>query len=101
MKKCFSYPEGDRPNHTDILSDLILPSRLPLREANTGKKLKTRISQAEHLCPIIATLNERKYITREKKMLKPTELGFIVTDLMETYFKEIVDAGFTATLKRN
>jgi len=32
-------------------------------------------------------------------MLKPTELGFIVTDLMETYFKEIVDAGFTADME--
>ena len=31
----------------------------------------------------------------------PTELGFIVTDMMEQYFKEIVDAGFTAQMEDN
>ena len=48
---------------------------------------------------IIATLLERKYISREKKTLIPTELGFVVTDLMEDYFKEIVDTGFTADME--
>jgi DNA topoisomerase-1 len=38
-------------------------------------------------------------VTREKKALKPTELGFTVTELMENYFKEIVDAGFTARME--
>ena len=36
---------------------------------------------------------------REKKALKPTELGFLVNDLMEEYFKDIVDAGFTANME--
>ncbi|MEI3503216.1 MAG: hypothetical protein V8Q42_06005 [Anaerovoracaceae bacterium] len=31
----------------------------------------------------------------------PTDLGFIVTELMEQYFKEIVDAGFTAHMEDN
>lgn len=31
----------------------------------------------------------------------PTELGFIVTDMMEQYFKEIVDTGFTAQMEEN
>ena len=31
----------------------------------------------------------------------PTDLGFIVTELMEQYFREIVDAGFTAQMEEN
>ena len=38
-------------------------------------------------------------MSREKKTLTPTDLGFLVTELMETYFKEIVDAGFTAEME--
>ena len=47
----------------------------------------------------MATLLERKYISREKKTLVPTDLGFLVTDMMEQYFKEIVDTGFTAEME--
>ncbi len=93
--------EGDRPNQTDILSEQNFtqpPSRYS--EATLVKELEDKdIGRPSTYAPIIATLIERKYITREKKMLKPTELGFIVTDLMETYFKEIVDAGFTADME--
>ena len=31
----------------------------------------------------------------------PTELGFIVIDMMQQYFKEIVDTGFTAQMEEN
>ena len=36
---------------------------------------------------------------RREKQFRPTELGFIVTDMLEEYFKDIVDAKFTATLE--
>ena len=36
---------------------------------------------------------------REKKTLLPTELGFHVIGLLEEYFKDIVDAGFTASME--
>ncbi|MEG0392588.1 MAG: topoisomerase DNA-binding C4 zinc finger domain-containing protein, partial [Anaerovoracaceae bacterium] len=49
--------------------------------------------------PIVGTLAYLTYITREKKSLVPKELGFIVTQMMEEYFKEIVDAGFTADME--
>ncbi|MBP6492060.1 MAG: type I DNA topoisomerase [Clostridia bacterium] len=93
--------EGDKPNQQDILSEQNFtqpPSRFS--EAALVKDLEEKdIGRPSTYAPIIATLIERKYITREKKMLKPTDLGFIVTDLMETYFKEIVDAGFTAGME--
>lgn len=74
------------------------PSRFS--EAALVKDLEEKnIGRPSTYAPIVATLVDRKYVTREKKMLHPTELGFVVTDLMETYFKEIVDAGFTAEME--
>ena len=74
------------------------PSRFT--EASLVKDLEEKnIGRPSTYAPIIATLLERKYINREKKTLVPTELGFVVTELMEQYFKEIVDAGFTADME--
>ncbi len=69
-------------------------------EASLVKELEERnIGRPSTYAPIIATILERKYISREKKTLVPTELGFVVTGMMEEYFKEIVDAGFTADME--
>jgi DNA topoisomerase I, bacterial len=91
----------EKLNLIDMLSEQNFtqpPSRFS--EAALVKDLEEKnIGRPSTYAPIIATLIERKYITREKKMLKPTELGFVVTELMETYFKEIVDAGFTAGME--
>ncbi|MEA4987655.1 MAG: type I DNA topoisomerase [Anaerovorax sp.] len=93
--------EGEVLNLIDLISDQNFtqpPSRFS--EAGLVKDLEEKdIGRPSTYAPIIATLIERKYVNREKKVLKPTELGFVVTELMETYFKEIVDAGFTAGME--
>lgn len=69
-------------------------------EASLVKELEEKnIGRPSTYAPIVGTLSERKYVTREKKALVPTELGFLVTGLMEEYFKEIVDANFTAEME--
>ena len=69
-------------------------------EASLVKELEEKnIGRPSTYAPIIATILERKYIAREKKVLVPTDLGFLVTQLMEEYFKEIVDTGFTAEME--
>jgi len=74
------------------------PSRFT--EASLVKELEEdNIGRPSTYAPIVATLLERKYISREKKTLVPTDLGFLVTDMMEQYFKEIVDTGFTAEME--
>ena len=74
------------------------PSRYT--EASLVKDLEEKnIGRPSTYAPIVGTLAERKYVTREKKMLVPTELGMLVTELMEKYFKEIVDVGFTAEME--
>lgn len=74
------------------------PSRFT--EAGLVRDLEEKnIGRPSTYAPIIATLIERKYILREKRILVPTDLGFVVTELMEKYFPEIVDAGFTAEME--
>ncbi|MBE6020989.1 MAG: type I DNA topoisomerase [Clostridiales bacterium] len=74
------------------------PSRFT--EASLVKLLEEKdIGRPSTYAPIVTTLLERKYVKREKKTLIPTELGFLVTDLMEKYFLNIVDAGFTAQME--
>lgn len=71
-------------------------------EASLVKELEDKdIGRPSTYAPIVATLLDRKYISKEKKLLIPTELGFIVTDMMTQYFKEIVDTGFTAQMEEN
>jgi DNA topoisomerase-1 len=38
-------------------------------------------------------------VAREKKMLKPTDLGCIVNEIMQSNFEDIVDAEFTAEME--
>lgn len=69
-------------------------------EASLVKELEERnIGRPSTYAPIVGTLTDRKYVKREKKALLPTELGFHVIGLLEEYFKDIVDAGFTASME--
>jgi len=47
----------------------------------------------------ITTLMNRYYVTKENKVLYPTELGEIVNEIMNDYFKDIVNADFTARME--
>jgi DNA topoisomerase-1 len=69
-------------------------------EASLVKTLEENgIGRPSTYAPIISTLLERKYIEREKKTLKPTELGDIVNNIVSEYFKQIVDLEFTAEME--
>lgn len=58
------------------------------------------IGRPSTYAPIISNILNRDYIEREKKSLKPTQLGMIVVDLMVEYFKRIFDVKFTAGLEK-
>lgn len=69
-------------------------------EASLVKELEEKnIGRPSTYAPIVSTLSDRKYVSREKKSLKPTDLGFVVNDMMEEHFKEIVDVNFTADME--
>ena len=57
------------------------------------------IGRPSTYAPTIYTITSRGYVEREKRTLIPTELGFIVNDLMMDYFADIVDYQFTADME--
>lgn len=69
-------------------------------EASLVRELEEKnIGRPSTYAPIVSTITERKYVTREKKRLVPTELGNLVNDLMSEYFNKIVDVRFTASME--
>ena len=57
------------------------------------------IGRPSTYAPILSNIMGRDYIEREKKSLKPTELGKVVSDLMVEFFNKIFDVKFTAELE--
>ncbi|MGG7057633.1 type I DNA topoisomerase [Clostridium tertium] len=71
-------------------------------EASFVKLLEEKgIGRPSTYVPTISVLLSRDYVNREKKNLFPTELGFIVNNIMSEYFEQIVDVEFTADMERN
>jgi DNA topoisomerase-1 len=70
-------------------------------EATLIKALEQHgIGRPSTYAPIMANIQERDYIEQiQGRRLKPTELGFVVNDLLVAHFAEIVDLGFTAQLE--
>ncbi len=74
------------------------PSRYT--EATLVRALEEKgIGRPSTYAPIISTIQERRYIEKEGRALKPTELGVIVNNLMKQKFSDIVDVEFTADLE--
>ena len=48
---------------------------------------------------IISVLNKRKYVEKEGKYMKPTEVAYRITDLLVKYFPDVMDVGFTADME--
>ncbi|MBP8242024.1 MAG: type I DNA topoisomerase, partial [Thermoflexales bacterium] len=112
------HDEGEKPAEEDEGRDRRLPSvesgealnliRLipeqhftapPPRytEASLVKALEEYgIGRPSTYAAIMTTIQSRQYVTREGKQLRPTELGFQVSDLLVGNFSRYVDVGFTA-----
>lgn len=70
-------------------------------ESSLIKKLeKHGIGRPSTYAPIISTLLQRNYVEKiEKRHLKPTEIGKIVSDLLSKHFPSIVNLKFTANME--
>ncbi|EGO63136.1 type I DNA topoisomerase [Acetonema longum] len=69
-------------------------------EATLVKTLEEKgIGRPSTYAPIIETILARGYVEKTEKRFQPTELGFVVVDLLKQYFPDIVDAAFTAALE--
>jgi DNA topoisomerase-1 len=72
-------------------------------EASLVKTLEEYgIGRPSTYAPIISTIQERGYVEKnEQKRFVPTEIGFIVTDLLKENFPQIIDIKFTAYLEED
>ncbi len=69
-------------------------------EASLTKALEENgIGRPSTYAPTITTVLSRDYIEREGKLLKPTSLGEVTTDLMCNEFPDIVNVEFTANME--
>jgi DNA topoisomerase I len=57
------------------------------------------IGRPSTYAPIISTIQDREYVTKEAGAFKPTELGFVVTDMLVQNFGDIVDIDYTAKIE--
>ena len=93
--------EGQKVNIKNINADQHFtqpPSRYT--EASLVRTLEENgIGRPSTYAPTITTIIARGYVSREKKRLFPTQLGIMVTEMMEKYFSRIVDTEFTAIME--
>jgi DNA topoisomerase-1 len=93
--------KGDELNCIELIKEQKF-TQPPARytEAGLVKEMEEKnIGRPSTYSAIITTLTGRRYVTREKKNLVPTQLGFDVTGILSEYFGDIVDVEFTGELE--
>jgi DNA topoisomerase-1 len=69
-------------------------------EASLVKELEKRgIGRPSTYAPIISTIQDRGYVEKEGRALKPTEIGITTNGLLVKHFPEIMDIKFTAKME--
>jgi len=71
-------------------------------EATLVKKLEELgIGRPSTYAPTISTIEDRGYIRKDDRRLKPQEIAFVVNDLLVQHFPQIVDFKFTAKMEED
>ena len=71
-------------------------------EASLVKELEENgIGRPSTYASILSTIREKEYADLENRYFRPTELGFIVNDLLVKNFPEVFDVEFTARMEEN
>jgi DNA topoisomerase-1 len=116
-----AYSEGNDDDSDDtegILPELAAPEQLKMLEmkalqhftepparysdATLIKTLEANgIGRPSTYAPTLSTIQDRGYVEKEDKKYKPTEVGFLVTDLLVEHFPQIVDLQFTAKMEED
>jgi len=93
--------KGDELNLLKLLPEQHFTQPPPrFTEATLIKVLEQwGIGRPSTYAPILSTIQEREYVTKVKGSFEPTELGFVVNDLLSQHFPGIVDIKFTARME--
>jgi DNA topoisomerase-1 len=93
--------EGQPLKMLNLLSEQAF-TRPPPRysEASLVKELeKSGIGRPSTYATIMNKIQSREYTIKEAGRLKPTELGQVIAQMLETSFQLIMDVGFTAAME--
>jgi DNA topoisomerase-1 len=94
--------EGDVLTLTKLDTDQHFTQPPPrFSEASLVKELEENgIGRPSTYASIIATIEAREYMEKREGKLYPTELGFLVTDLLVEHFQDIMNVGYTAEIEK-
>ena len=69
-------------------------------EASLVKAMEEHgIGRPSTYAAIVSTIQQRGYVEQDQKRLKPTDIGFIVNDMLVEYFPDVVSVDFTARME--
>ena len=69
-------------------------------EATLVKTLEEKgIGRPSTYATILTTIQDREYAVKEEGKFRPTELGFVITELLVTSFADIFDVQYTARME--
>lgn len=111
-----AYDDGDEEQDRNPLPFLEAGTRLKVKsldgeqhftqppprftEASLVKFLEEKnIGRPSTYAPTIDTILKRNYVERRNRQFVPTELGFIVVDMLKDNFSKILDIDFTAWME--
>ncbi|MGE3271239.1 MAG: type I DNA topoisomerase, partial [Chloroflexota bacterium] len=97
-------PELNAGEHLDLLK--LMPeqhfTQPPPRftEATLVKALEEHgIGRPSTYAPILSTIRDRGYVEMEERRFKPTDLGYLVNDMLVGNFTDILNVAFTAGME--
>lgn len=94
--------QGEKLDLVELIEDQRFTQPPPrYTEASLVRELEENgIGRPSTYAPTVSTIMVRGYAAKEKKSLIPTELGFIVNDIMVNNFSDIVEVEFTAKVEK-
>ncbi len=117
MKLYIEGTDEDTPDDQKLLPELAQGDKLELQSELQPKQHFTQppprytdasliktleelgIGRPSTYAPTVETVQKRGYIVKEEKQFFPTELGYLVVDLLKTHFQDIIDVDFTAGME--
>ncbi|MDR1289162.1 MAG: type I DNA topoisomerase [Holosporales bacterium] len=100
-KKLPALTEGEALDLRGINCDQHFTQPPPrFNEASLVKKLEELgIGRPSTYATIINVLQERKYVSLQKRVFTPESIGFLVTSFLRNFFERYVQYGFTADME--
>ena len=93
--------EGDVLMALDVKAEQKF-TKPPVRytDASLVKAMEDKgIGRPSTYASIISVLNKRKYVEKDGKFMKPTDIAYRITDMLVHYFTDVMDVGFTAEME--